>query len=137
MIFRNIVTGTLHWDFVGFVCDSNMVKSLKQMVVFISLPLEDSLAFPYSTFSELCFTLFQFIFQSPLYDRATGGIKINLTEVLQLGQEWSSQPLIEFANSLLNNSTNANAGNLVGNRMFYANDYMARNDTISVYTYRT
>jgi hypothetical protein len=56
--------------------------------------------------------------------RATGSIKTNLTDVLDLGKQWSSDTLVAFANSLSENTTHANAGNLIGNRMFYANDYM-------------
>ena len=58
--------------------------------------------------------------------RATGSININITEFEQLGQEWPSQPLIQAFNNLNMNTPTANAGNLSGNRMFYANDYMVR-----------
>ena len=44
--------------------------------------------------------------------------------MLQLGEQWSSSTLTGFTNDLSANTTNANAGKLVGNRMFYANDYM-------------
>ncbi|KAG6911939.1 hypothetical protein DXG01_000187 [Tephrocybe rancida] len=57
-------------------------------------------------------------------DQATGSIKINLTQVLELGEQWSSDPLINFAESLSGSVTNANAGSLKGNRMFFTNDYM-------------
>lgn len=60
----------------------------------------------------------------PFYHRATHNININLTEVLELGKLWSSASLINFANSLTPTTPNANAGNLVGNRMFYVEDYM-------------
>lgn len=56
--------------------------------------------------------------------RATGSIKINVTEVGELGKQWASQTLIDFAESLSGNDSNANAGQLEGNRMFYNNDYM-------------
>jgi hypothetical protein len=56
--------------------------------------------------------------------RATGSIKTNLTAVEELGKEWRSQPLIDFAASLSTEISNANAGSLYGNRMFYTNDYM-------------
>jgi hypothetical protein len=56
--------------------------------------------------------------------RATGSIKINLTQLDQLGQEWHSETLAEIAQSLSKDVANANAGNLTGNRMFYDNDYM-------------
>jgi hypothetical protein len=60
----------------------------------------------------------------PFCRRATHNINLNLTEVLELGKLWSSASLIDFANSLTPTTPNANAGNLVGNRMFYAEDYM-------------
>ena len=56
--------------------------------------------------------------------RATGSIKIDPKDVLNLGKLWSSDTLIDFANGLSEDTTNANAGNLTGNRMFYLNDYM-------------
>lgn len=34
--------------------------------------------------------------------------------------------MAKFATSLSRNSSTANVGNLMGNRMFYANDYMVR-----------
>ncbi|KAG5653076.1 hypothetical protein H0H81_002456 [Sphagnurus paluster] len=61
----------------------------------------------------------------PVVDnQATGSIKINLTEVRELGQQWSSSSLLNFADTLSQSFTNANAGGLTGNRMFYNNDYM-------------
>lgn len=68
-----------------------------------------------------------------LPSRATGSIKINLTEVLELGDLWGSQPLVKFSHSLSEGSSNVNAGNLVGNRMFYANDYMVRHLLFSAF----
>ena len=56
--------------------------------------------------------------------RATGSINLNLTQVLELGHTWSSDALVTFAGSLLQTATNANAGTLKGNRMFFTNDYM-------------
>ncbi|KAF8807439.1 polysaccharide lyase family 8 protein [Phlegmacium glaucopus] len=103
MIFRNTLTGVLHWDF-------------SVLGRFISFPVIDA--------------------------QATESIKINLTEVLDLGQQWSSDALIDFANDLSENTTHANSGNLIGNRMFYANDYMVhrgRNyvSTLKMYSSRT
>ena len=45
-------------------------------------------------------------------------------DVLNLGKQWSSDSLIGFASSLSEKTTSANAGNLIGNRMFYTSDYM-------------
>lgn len=44
--------------------------------------------------------------------------------VAELGEKWNSDVLVNFARSLSSNTTNANAGGLLGNRMFYDNDYM-------------
>ncbi|KAF9015214.1 polysaccharide lyase family 8 protein [Cyathus striatus] len=95
MIYRNILTGVLHWDF-------------SVLGRFISFPVAD--------------------------EQATGSIKINLTEVGALGQLWSSSVLTNFDTSLSKNSTSSNAGGLVGNRMFYANDYMVHRGTKYVTT---
>lgn len=56
--------------------------------------------------------------------RATGSININITEIQQLGQLWNSSTLLSVYSKLASNSSNANVGNIVGNRMFYDNDYM-------------
>lgn len=103
MIYRNTLTGVLHWDFSA-------------LGRFISFPVIDK--------------------------QATGSIKINLTEVTQLGTGWSSSPLTSFASSLSKGSDSANAGNLLGNNMFYDNDYMVhrgRNyvSTLKMYSSRT
>jgi hypothetical protein len=87
MIYRNVATGVLHWDF-------------SVLGRFISFPAMDP-------------TL-----------PATNSILVNLTEVQRLGQEWHSQTMVDVAENLQTNTTNANAGSLKGNRMFYNNDYM-------------
>lgn len=56
--------------------------------------------------------------------RATGSILLNLTEIGLLGKLWNSPIITKFADNLSVNGTNANAGELIGNRMFYDNDYM-------------
>lgn len=48
----------------------------------------------------------------------------NLTQVEHVGEEWSSDTLIDFADSLSGEFNSANAGDLTGNRMFWSNDYM-------------
>ncbi|KAG6827678.1 hypothetical protein H0H92_010809 [Tricholoma furcatifolium] len=53
----------------------------------------------------------------------TSGIRINLDAVAELGSLWNSATLSNFASSL-SAPSNVNAGGLVGNRMFYTNDYM-------------
>jgi len=44
--------------------------------------------------------------------------------VEELGKQWNSDILVEFARSFSSNTTDANTGGLLGNRMFYSNDYM-------------
>ncbi len=56
--------------------------------------------------------------------RATGSLNLNLSEVLQLGELWNSSTMVQVYNSLIELTKDANAGNLVGNRNFYNNDYM-------------
>ncbi|KAF8078587.1 chondroitin AC/alginate lyase [Lyophyllum atratum] len=102
MIYRNAVTDVLHWDFVRRIDFHwrliNLMPDQSALGRFISFPVIDN--------------------------QATGSIKINLTQVRELGQLWSSSSLINFADSLSPSTPNANAGCLNGNRMFYANDYM-------------
>ncbi|KAL7285292.1 hypothetical protein ACG7TL_000387 [Trametes sanguinea] len=85
MIYRNVLTEVLHWDF-------------SVLNRFISFPVVD--------------------------DQATGSIKINISQIQQLGQLWGSTALESVYQSLAESTDNANAGKIVGNRMFYANDYM-------------
>jgi hypothetical protein len=93
-------------------------------VIAYSLFLGDLLVSPLSMESkDLCLKCAARI-DWPFCRRATHNININLAKVLELGELWSSASLIDFANSLTPTTPNANAGNLVGNRMFYAEDYM-------------
>ncbi|RDB19288.1 Chondroitinase-AC [Hypsizygus marmoreus] len=79
----------------------------------------------------------------PIADKqATGSVDIDLKLVGDLGRSWQSQSLIDFENSLSDRSSSANAGNLVGNRMFYTNDYMVHRgqnyvSTIKMWSSRT
>lgn len=56
--------------------------------------------------------------------RATGSIDISSSHIQQLGNAWKSQTLQAIASNVAASGHNANVGNLQGNRMFYANDYM-------------
>ena len=56
--------------------------------------------------------------------RATGSIKINITQLDVLGEEWSSDTLMNAYETLDTNTTTANVGSVTGNRVFYDNDYM-------------
>ncbi|KAI0078909.1 polysaccharide lyase family 8 protein [Panus rudis PR-1116 ss-1] len=103
MIYRNVKTGVLHWDF-------------SVLGRFISFPVIDN--------------------------QATGSIKINITEIKQLGDEWQSDVLTSVYESLSKNTSNANVGSINGNRMFFANDYMVHRGpgyvtTLRMYSSRT
>jgi hypothetical protein len=56
--------------------------------------------------------------------RATDGLSLNLSELQQLGEQWSSPNMIEVYNNLVEPTNDANTGKIVGNRNFYSNDYM-------------
>lgn len=79
----------------------------------------------------------------PVIDKqATGSINMNISEVQQLGEEWNSTVLLEFSSTLSANTTDANVGELHGNRMFFANDYMVTRGpgyvtTVRMYSNRT
>lgn len=49
---------------------------------------------------------------------------INLTDVNALGEVWGSESLKAFAANMNKDTSNANVGDLRGNRMFYTSDYM-------------
>lgn len=87
MIFLNVVTDVLHWDYsvIGRV---------------ISLPTAD--------------------------DQATASLKTNLTQIRVLGDLWNSSDITHVYEVLEGTSKNANVGAIVGNRMFYTNDYMVQ-----------
>ncbi|KAL0571727.1 hypothetical protein V5O48_010235 [Marasmius crinis-equi] len=78
----------------------------------------------------------------PVIDlQASANINLNLTRVYQLGQEWQSDTLMRFS-QLSRNSSSANASQLVGNRNFFANDYMVHRgsnyvSTVKMYSKRT
>lgn len=65
--------------------------------------------------------------------RATANLKLNLTLVQQLGDMWGASAITDAMYCLLKSDTyaNANANELVGNRMFWSNDYMVRLFTAS------
>ncbi|KAG2045283.1 polysaccharide lyase family 8 protein [Suillus americanus] len=56
--------------------------------------------------------------------QASSGVLTNFSKLEELGEQWNSDVLVNFARSISSNTTNANAGGLLGNRMFYNNDYM-------------
>ena len=59
-----------------------------------------------------------------IFLRATGSLKLNLSEILQLGELWDSSTMVQVYHNLIEPTKDANAGDLKGNRNFYNNDYM-------------
>ncbi|KAH7883623.1 polysaccharide lyase family 8 protein [Phlebopus sp. FC_14] len=103
MIYRNVNTSVLHWDF-------------SVLGRFISFPVIDQ--------------------------QATGSINLNLSKILELGNDWQSSALVDFAESMFKNTSNANAGDLFGNKMFFNADYMVNRGngyvtTLKMYSNRT
>lgn len=49
---------------------------------------------------------------------------MNLTQVEQLGDQWKDADMKDVATRLKTSGKTANAGNTIGNRMFWVNDYM-------------
>ncbi|KAJ7146741.1 polysaccharide lyase family 8 protein [Mycena epipterygia] len=73
-------------------------------------------------------------------DAAT--LELNLTQIQVLGQLWESDSITNLFNDLSATGSTVNPGSLVGNRMFYANDYMVhRGDnymiSLKMYSKRT
>ncbi|KAK7064199.1 polysaccharide lyase family 8 protein, partial [Favolaschia claudopus] len=104
MIYKNTLTGVLHWDFSA-------------LGRFISFPATD-------------------------FTQATGSILLNLTKIGVLGDEWGSDSLSRFSQNLSKNVSSANAGNLLGNKMFFDNDYMVQRGksyvtTVKMYSTRS
>ncbi|KAG6857589.1 hypothetical protein H0H87_000188 [Tephrocybe sp. NHM501043] len=104
MIFRNVLTGVLHWDFV----------------------IRFGSHYQPSRFPEPSSCKFE----------------MNLTQIQVLSQKWNSPTLSQISDNLTLNTTDANAGALEGNRMFFANDYMVHRGsgyvaTLRMYSKRT
>ncbi|RPD57852.1 polysaccharide lyase family 8 protein [Lentinus tigrinus ALCF2SS1-7] len=103
MIYRNVLTNVLHWDF-------------SVLPRFITFPVSDN--------------------------QATGSIKINISQIEELGTLWGSDTIQSVYESLASSSEDANAGKIHGNRMFYDNDYMVQRgdgyvSTLRMYSSRT
>jgi hypothetical protein len=61
----------------------------------------------------------------PVQDnQATQNLKTNLTQIQVLSDLWGSEVLADVFDTLSSPITDANNGGTVGNRMFFANDYM-------------
>ncbi|KAG9104671.1 hypothetical protein FRC06_000057 [Ceratobasidium sp. 370] len=59
---------------------------------------------------------------------------MNLTQVKLLGDAWNQTQLQKFARDLSQTPTSANAGGLLGNRMFWNSDYMVHRTNTTVTT---
>jgi hypothetical protein len=124
MIYRNVVTNVLHWDFVSppFFNLPRKLKRAKECSPAVYF-------FPYHRCSVR--NLFKVIRISPdrCCLRPTSGLNLNLSEILQLGKLWGSSSMVEVYDNLMKPTEDANAGTLVGNRNFYNNDYMVSSST--------
>ncbi|KAI0757019.1 polysaccharide lyase family 8 protein [Daedaleopsis nitida] len=103
MIYRNIFTNVLHWDF-------SVLGRL------MTDPVADN--------------------------HADADINTNLTQLQVIGQSFNSDVISNAFTSLSLNTTTANSGNIVGNRIFYANDYAVQRGpgyvtTLRMYSKRT
>jgi hypothetical protein len=67
---------------------------------------------------------------SLIYRSDAATLEVNLTQIQVLGQLWGSTDITNFYNDLAAPGTTVNPGSVVGNRMFYANDYMVRRNPI-------
>ncbi|KAG9018585.1 hypothetical protein FRB90_011307 [Tulasnella sp. 427] len=107
MIYTNTKTGTRHWDF-------------SVLGRFISFAVSDSQFVPNVLASHS---------PGPLLIlgdyRATSGLGLDFKKVQDLGQQWADSPMTKVSAAVLSDGT-SNTGNLVGNRMFYSNDYMVQ-----------
>lgn len=54
-----------------------------------------------------------------------------------LGDDWNSANLTGAYEILSSNSTSANVGDVVGNRVFFDNDYMASDSLSNIYLKHT
>ncbi|KAG8887221.1 hypothetical protein FRC00_000496, partial [Tulasnella sp. 408] len=123
MIYRNTVTNVLHWDF-------------SVLGRFLSFPVRDNQWVLSPAVLTLKSRSSDYVFL-PVSHRATVGLKVNYTQVLQLGELWDDRNMTKVATSLLKNETSVNAGKLYGNRMFYNNDYMVHRGKNYVTTVKT
>ncbi|KAI1790344.1 polysaccharide lyase family 8 protein [Ganoderma leucocontextum] len=74
--------------------------------------------------------------------QATASLDMNVSQIQEIGGLWGSETIESVAESFAVNSSTANAGDINGNRMFYANDYMVQRGpgyvtTLRMYSNRT
>ncbi|KAG9035110.1 hypothetical protein FRB95_011977 [Tulasnella sp. JGI-2019a] len=66
--------------------------------------------------------------------QASASINVNVTQIEELGNEWDSTDMATTATNLASGGTGANAGDLIGNRMFWVQDYMVHRGSSYVTT---
>ncbi|KDN44023.1 hypothetical protein RSAG8_05755, partial [Rhizoctonia solani AG-8 WAC10335] len=67
--------------------------------------------------------------------RASANLRIDLSQVLKLGNAWSQKDLIAFGTQLTGTGDNsANSGGLLGTRMFWSSDYLVHRTPETVST---
>ncbi|KAF8638137.1 hypothetical protein AX16_010567 [Volvariella volvacea WC 439] len=75
-------------------------------------------------------------------NQPTQNISMNITKVGELGRLWGNQALSSFASGYSQPLNNPNANQLVGNKMFFTNDYMVQHGrnyitTVKMWSTRT
>ncbi|GJJ11951.1 hypothetical protein Clacol_006189 [Clathrus columnatus] len=68
--------------------------------------------------------------------QATANLKLNLDDLQRLAALWDASDLVIDYEKLQNSTTSANVGNILGNRMFWNNDYMVHRGPNYVTTLR-
>ncbi|CAE6450087.1 unnamed protein product [Rhizoctonia solani] len=67
--------------------------------------------------------------------RASANLRMDLSQVLKLGNAWSQKDLLEFGTKLTGSGDNsANSGGLLGTRMFWSSDYLVHRTPETVST---
>ncbi|CAE6473793.1 unnamed protein product [Rhizoctonia solani] len=67
--------------------------------------------------------------------RASADLRMDLSQILNLGKAWSQKDLIDFGSRLTGSDDNsANSGGLIGARMFWSSDYMVHRTAETVTT---
>lgn len=104
MIYRNSQNGALHWD-------------ISVIGRFLTFPVADK------QFVRYLLNFFRILI---CFLRASAGILMNVSQIRELGQLWQSETIMKVANDLqsTDHTWQANVGNIFGNRMFFASDYM-------------
>ncbi|KAN0135704.1 polysaccharide lyase family 8 protein [Lactarius tabidus] len=87
-------------------------------------------------------TLPRFISFPVIDNQPTANLNTNLSQILQLGEFWGSNTMIDVYNRLIEPTEDANSGYIIGNRNFYNNDYMVQRgkgyvSTLKMYSTRT